>query len=188
MSNLAKRSGSQHLLIALASFIGLVASFLQTLDKLQHLKNPTANLICNINTTFNCANVLDAWQSSFFGFPNSLMCIVFFTLTLGVALAAINSEISKWLRLLMHFLAVFFLGFGAWYLWQSIYMIGSICIYCLICYASVIVINAAWLRINVLDLPLSKPTSKLVRAKWDLAFWVLWAFSFIAMIYLRFHK
>jgi uncharacterized membrane protein len=188
MSKVTKKSNSLYLLTALASAVGLGASFLQTLDKLQHLKNPTANLICNISSTFNCTNVLDAWQSSFFGFPNSLMCIVFFTLTLGVALAMINANTSKWLRFLMHFLAVFFLGFGAWYLWQSIYFIGSMCIYCLACYVAVIVINATWLRINASDLPLSKATSRFIKGKWDLVLWTLWAFAFVLAIYLKFYK
>jgi len=175
-------------LVVGASVIGLVASFMQLLDKLVHLKNPTANLACNISSVFNCSNVLDAWQSSFFGFPNSIMCIVFFSVILGVALVgATGSSIGKILRLIMHFFAVFFLLFGAWYLWQSIYVIGTVCIYCMFCYAAVIAMNFAWTRINVVDLPFPKYKQKLIKRNWDVVFWTVWASAFVVMIVTNFY-
>lgn len=175
-------------IIAAASTLGLAASFLQLLDKLAYLKNPSVNLICNVSSVFNCSNVLEAWQSSVFGFPNSIMCMVFFTIVLGVALAgATGSGINKWLRLIMHFFALFFLGFGAWYIWQSIYVIGSICIYCTICYTAVILMNFAWVRLNVADMPYSKKKQKLVDRNWDLVFWILWLSVFVVMMITKFY-
>lgn len=175
-------------LVASASAVGLIASFLQLQDKLIHLKNPTANLACNISSVFNCSNVLDAWQSSFFGFPNSIMCIIFFAMMLGLALVgATGSSINKTLRLIMHFFAVFFLLFGAWYLWQSIYVIGTVCIYCMFCYAAVMAINFAWIRINVFDLPFSDFKQKLIKRNWDVVFWLVWASAFVVMIISRFY-
>lgn len=183
-----KESRSLYGLIVGASAVGLVSSFLQLLDKLIHLKNPTANLACNISSVFNCSNVLDAWQSSFFGFPNSMMCMIFFSVMLGVALVgATGSSLNKVLRLVMHFFSVFFLFFGAWYLWQSIYVLGAVCIYCMFCYAAVIAINFAWVRTNVLDLPYSKVKQKLIRSNWDIVFWMVWASSFVLMITTRFY-
>lgn len=175
-------------LVVGASAVGLVASFMQLMDKLVHLKNPTANLACNISSVFNCSNVLDAWQSSFFGFPNSIMCIIFFAVMLGIAIAgATGSIINKNLRLVMHFFALFFLGFGAWYLWQSIYVIGTVCIYCMFCYAAVIAMNFAWIRINVGDLPYSKAKQKLIKQNWDMVFWLVWASAFVVMIITNFY-
>lgn len=175
-------------LIVGASVVGLVASFMQLLDKLAHLKNPTANLACNISSVFNCSNVLDAWQSSFFGFPNSIMCIIFFSVTLGVALVgATGGSIGKVLRFVMHFFAVFFLFFGAWYLWQSIYVIETVCIYCLFCYAGVIVMNFAWKRINVADFKMGKYSQQAIDRNWDVVFWLFWASAFVIMIITQFY-
>lgn len=170
------------------SLVGIVASFLQTVDKLTHLVNPVANLFCNINSVFSCNNVLDAWQSSFFGFPNSLMCLVFFSVTLGTALAGLSGNLSKWLRLTMHSFALFFLGFGAWYLYQSIYVINAVCIYCLFCYGAVIIMNASWLRINHKDLPFVKLTQRLINSKWDYVLWAIWAFVFVLAIFVKFYS
>jgi uncharacterized membrane protein len=140
---------------------------------------------------FSCSSVFDAWQSSVFGFSNSIMCLTFFGITLGVGLAGLSADkLGKVLRLSMHFFALFFLGFGAWYLQQSTFVIGSLCIFCIFCYSGVIALNWAWFRINVNDLPVS--TS--VRAKLNTAikhgadtfFWVLWGLGIATMFIVKF--
>jgi len=170
---------------------GMLASFIQTVERINYAKAPTVALSCDINSVFSCANVFDAWQSSVFGFSNSLMCIVFFTLILGVALAGLTgSKISAKLRLFLQFLSLFFLGFGAWYLWQSAYRIGTLCIFCTLCYGAVIALNWAWLRLNLSDLPISAKTKKSLQhaqAKGaDTFFWLLYAILFSAIIAWRF--
>jgi hypothetical protein len=57
---------------------------------------------------------------------------------------------------------LFFICFGFWYLWQSIFAIGTICIFCLFCYAAVLAISFAWLRINQHDLPINKKAKKFI--------------------------
>jgi uncharacterized membrane protein len=166
--------------LASGSLVGLLASFIQTIERINYAKNPTVPLKCDVSAIFSCSNVFDAWQSSVFGFSNSLMCIVFFSITFGVALAgATSTEIRKALRLWVHFFAIFFLGFGAWYLWQSAYEIGYICIFCAACYGAVIAMNWAWLRLNAQDIFRSKSA----KARWqriessgaDTFGWILWA-------------
>jgi hypothetical protein len=72
---------------------------------------------------------------------------------------------------------VFFAAFGFWYFWQSIFAIGVLCIYCIFCYAGVLTINAALLRLNYKDYPLSKKSlAKLdnwVARGADIFFWCL---------------
>lgn len=163
-----------------ASILGLLASFIQTIERIDFAKNPKVGLSCDINAVFSCSNVFDAWQSSVFGFTNSLLCVVFFAIIAGVALAGtFGGQIHRRLRLILHFFSVFFLAFGAWYLWQSTFVIGYICIFCLICYSAVIAMNWAWLRINAKDLPLSKKsrawlTSQITQHN-DTVAWILYA-------------
>src|SRR3989338_1934453 len=59
--------------------VGALASFIQTIEKINLLKNVGVPLKCDLNSVFSCSNVLNSWQSSVFGFPNSLMCLFFFT-------------------------------------------------------------------------------------------------------------
>jgi uncharacterized membrane protein len=177
--------------IAGFSAIGLISSLIQTIERISYALHPKIALTCDINAIFSCSNVFDAWQSSVFGFSNSLVCMMFFALTAGVALAgATGSEISRALRYIFHFFALFFLGFGAWYLWQSTYAIGYICVFCLACYAAVITINWAWFRLNYKQLPLKKASAnkleRFVANGGDVFIAALWAMIIAFMIGLRF--
>ena len=108
-----------------ASTVGLVASLVQSIERIQFADDPVTKLTCDLNTVFSCSNVFEAWQSSVFGFSNSLISLVFFALIAGVALAAASGgTLNRTLRYSLHFFSVFFLLFGAWYLWQSTYAIG----------------------------------------------------------------
>lgn len=170
--------------------LGGIASFMQLLEKLNLLKNPNVDLICNVNSVLNCTSVLNAWQSSVFGFPNSIMSltlfIVFFTIGL---VGSTGGVISRKLRLVIQFLSLFTLCFGTWFLWQSTFSIGAICLYCILNFAGLVLINLAWVRINYQDAFGSKSlTDKLnmvVSNNLDLAGWGLLSLMVLITIYLR---
>lgn len=136
--------------------IGLAASFLETIEYQEILKNAHAQLVCNLNSVFSCGNVLNSWQSKIFGFPNSMLCMVFFTLMFSSSLVGLTGgKIAPRLRLWLHGLASFFLGFAFWFMWESTFRIHALCILCLFCLAGLFMINWAWLRTNVDVLPLN---------------------------------
>jgi uncharacterized membrane protein len=136
---------------------GVLAASLQTIEKINLLKNKDAVLACDLNSVFNCSNVLNAWQSRVFGFPNSVMCTVLFTIFFASALAGLSSgKLSKGYRLGIQALSLFTLGFALWFLWQSIYAIGSLCLLCIFCFAGLLLVNWGWLRLNASDLPIGR--------------------------------
>ena len=158
-----KNQKNLYITMTIASIIGFIASFWQMIEKIAILKAPTEPLVCNINAVFNCSNILNVWQSSVFGFPNSLMCIAFFSIMLAIGLVGwTGGTINKTLRIVMQGFTLFFICFGFWYLWQSIFAVGAICIFCLFCYAAVLAISFAWLRINQHDLPIGKKAKKFI--------------------------
>lgn len=173
--------------IAISGLIGLLASFIQTIERINYADDKLAVLSCDINSVIGCSNVFDAWQSSVFGFSNSLMCMVFFGFLLAIGLAAATgSVINKYYRLAINFFSLFFLGFGAWYLHQSAFDVGTICVFCIFCYASVILANWAQLRLNYNDWPMSKKyknlTTKCIKHGADSFFWILWALVVTALL------
>lgn len=181
--------GRLYSVMALGSGVGLIASFLQLLEKITLLKNADAVLTCNIDSVFSCTNVLNAWQSSVFGFPNSLMCVVFFAFMLGVSLAGISSPINKRLRLTSQAISVFFLGFGLWFLEQSTFAIEALCIFCIFCYTGLIMINATWLRLNTDDLPFGKyryTLNKCYKKGTDIFGWVIYGLVIALVMLLKF--
>ncbi|HXH27311.1 MAG TPA: vitamin K epoxide reductase family protein [Candidatus Acidoferrum sp.] len=168
--------------------IGMTAAFLQTLEKLTLLQNPHASLYCSINAVFSCTNVLNAWQASVFGFPNSIMCLTLFTIFSAIALAGLSGAgLGKRLRLGVQVLSLLTLGFAIWFLAQSIYVIGAICVFCLVCFAGLLMVNFAWLRLNANDLPLGRRTMQAAIVRnYDTLAWVALAVVLAIAITLRF--
>lgn len=178
-------------IISLGAAVGFIASFLQMLEKLTLLKNAGSNLICSLNSVFNCTNILNAHQSSLFGFPNSLLCLSFFALTLSAGVIGwTGSRLNLKLRLAYQAMALFFAGFGLWYFWQSIFVIGSLCIYCILCYGGVLAINGAWFRLNYAELPWRKNQLRIldsvVANGIDIYFWLLIGLAITVMAIMKF--
>lgn len=179
--------------MAAGGAIGLTASFLETLEYLELLKNSHAALTCNLNSVFSCSNVLNAWQSRIFGFPNTLLCITFFTLMLSTALVGLTGGVlGRKLRLWLHGIALFFLSFALWFMWESTFRIRALCILCLICLTGLLTLNWGWLRINARDLPISaKSRTKLAKAIQhgaDTFAWLLLAILIAFVMFIKFFK
>ena len=177
-------------LIVLGSSMGAFASFMQLIEKLQLLKNPQANLLCNVNSVLNCTNVLNAPQSSVFGFPNAMMSLILFVLFLGVGLVGLTGGlVSRGLRIFVQLLSLFTLGFGLWFLWQSTYNIGAICLYCISNFLGLVLINMEWMRINYQDIFRSKniinKMDYIVENNFDFVAWGFLTLLPLLTIYLR---
>ena len=190
-SNIFKKEKGLYAVITLAGIVGFLASFLQMIEKIELLKNPNSALFCNINAVFSCSNILNVWQSSVFGFPNSLMCVTFFAIMMTAGIIGwTGSSMNKKLRLIFMGMSLFFVGFGFWYLWQSIFVVGALCIFCIFCYGAVLAISGAWLRLNYKDLSLNKNNKqildRIVRSNYDIAFWLLIAVIIIVEAILKF--
>ena len=174
-----------YVLMLLGGVLGMVAAFLQILEKLTLLQNPHASLYCSINAVFSCTNVLNAWQASVFGFPNSIMCLMLFTIFSAIALAGLTgAKLGEGLRMGIQALSLFTLIFAIWFLSQSIYAIGAICIFCLACFVGLLLINFAWLRLNFADRGMIRAA---VAKSYDVLAWVLFAVLLALAITLRFN-
>jgi uncharacterized membrane protein len=176
--------------LSIGALVGLIASFWDTINKISLLKNAHTSLTCNLNNAFSCSTVLNAHQSSVFGFPNSMMCIVFFSLTLSAGLIAwFGGSVISQIRYAYQAIALFFAGFGYWFFWQSIFNLHSICILCVFCYAGALTINAVWVRLNYKDLPVNRKfariLNRIVSSGADIFFWFLVAVSIVAEAFLK---
>jgi uncharacterized membrane protein len=188
----AVRQQAPYVSIVIGSLVGGIAAFLQTIERIQWAEHPTRALICDINNAFSCSNVFGVWQSSVFGFSNALLCLTFFAVMLGFSIAVYRSkETTRLPRLIAQFFSLFFLCFGAWYITQLMFVVGSMCIYCAFCYAGVIAINWGWLRANVDELPLPRRVISSLRkgiAKGaDTFAWLLYALVFVALFLFHFY-
>jgi len=120
-------------ILIVGSIIGFLASFLLTTDTIKLIENPGVELPCNLNPFVSCASVATAWQGSIFGFPNSLLGIAAFAMLFAVGVMLLSGgRAKKPLWLLVNLGTLSAMVFIMWFFFESVYNIGSLCIYCIV--------------------------------------------------------
>ncbi len=113
--------------------LGFVAAFALILDRIELLKNPDFVPSCSINPLLSCGTIMKTDQAAVFGFPNPLMGIAAFPVVIlfGVLVAA-RTPLPRfaWQGLLIG--SVLGFGFVHWLVFQSLYVIGALCPYCMV--------------------------------------------------------
>lgn len=119
--------------------VGFIAAFALTLDKLALLENPNAQLGCNFSVLIGCSTNLNSAQGAVFGFPNSLLGIVFWsaTITIGVALLA-GAVLARWFWALFALGAAGALAFVVWFIAESVFVLHVLCPWCMVTWAATI--------------------------------------------------
>lgn len=119
-------------LLIVTGFIGLIASFILTLDKFELLKNPGYSPSCNLNPVLSCGSIIGTEQASAFGFPNPIIGLIGFSvvITIGVSILA-GAKFKKWFWQGLNSASVLAFVFVHWLIYQSLYSIGALCIYCM---------------------------------------------------------
>jgi uncharacterized membrane protein len=137
-------------LIVIAAVVGMASTIIQLVERVALAENADAALLCDINGTFSCGNVLTAWQSSVFGpIPNAAIGLSVFALTLGVAgTGLLGSALSKAAWGVATFFAGFMAAFTVWFLAQTAFVIAAVCLYCLAIGTMVLLVNLSWWRIG----------------------------------------
>lgn len=115
-----------------AGLTGLVASLGLMLERLALVENPESTALCNINPFVNCGGIIEAGYGSAFGLPDPLLGIIAFSVvaTIGATLVA-GARLQRWFWLGLQLGVIFGLGFMAWLYYQTLYVIGILCPYCM---------------------------------------------------------
>ena len=119
--------------------LGWVASFGLTLERIKVAGDPLAATACDISPFLSCKSVMLSEQAALFGFPNPLIGLAAFfaPVVVGMAILA-GAKFAPWFwKLFMagHALAMVFV---VWLFSQSVYDIGSLCIYCMVAWSATI--------------------------------------------------
>lgn len=112
---------------------GATAALALVLDRIALLEDPTFVPSCNISPLLSCGSVMTSPQAQVFGFPNPLIGLVAFPVvtTLGVVALA-GGTIARWVWLGLQAGTLGGLVFVHWLIAQSLYVIGTLCPYCMI--------------------------------------------------------
>lgn len=112
--------------------IGLAAAGILTIEKIELIKNPNRITSCSLSPIVACSPVINSPEASIFTIPNPAFGILGFGLVIsvGMVLLAGAEKLKKWWW--QAFLAgtVLGAGFCVWLIHETLYEIGSICLYC----------------------------------------------------------
>jgi len=163
--------------ILVAAVAGIAATMIQSYERLQLALEPNRVLLCDINGALSCSSVLESWQARAFGLPNSWIGLAVFSVFASAAVAGVTgSRLSRGYLGFLGFFTAFMLVFTLWFLWQSAFVIGALCLYCLIIGTAVVITNAAVWRLFRRANMLPRTLAVLVDSRLDLLFWfALWA-------------
>jgi uncharacterized membrane protein len=134
-----KRPIGLSVFLIVAGALGLWAAFSLTLDKFEVLLNPNAKLSCSISPLVECATNLKSHQGSAFGFPNPLIGLMGFVtpIAVGVAILA-GARFARWFWIIFNIGIAGALAFVIWLIVQSIYVLGTLCVWCMLVWAMTI--------------------------------------------------
>ncbi|MFD5246259.1 vitamin K epoxide reductase family protein [Amycolatopsis sp. NPDC058340] len=121
--------------------IGLLASFVLTVEKIKLLKDFSYIPTCSVNPVLSCGSIMKTPQADLFGFPNPLLGIAGFgvVVTTGVVLLG-GARLPRWYWLGLQIGSALGVVFVHWLMVQSLYVIGALCPYCMVVWAVTIAV------------------------------------------------
>lgn len=144
LASTRKRPAVYALLLILLGCVGWYAAFALTLDKFAALEDPSASLGCDFSILVQCSANLESWQGSLFGFPNPILGLAAWIapIVVGAALLA-GARVDRWFHLAFNLGVVAALAFVIWLISQSIFVLGTLCPWCMLTWS--VTIPLFWL-------------------------------------------
>lgn len=136
----------------ISSLLGLVASFVLSVDAIALAENPDAILSCNINSKISCGTVGTSWQASLLGFPNAFLGLISEPVVITVAVAALAGvRFPRWFMLLAQTIYAIGFGFALWLFYEAYFNIGALCPWCLLITVTTTLVFVSMTRVNILE-------------------------------------
>jgi uncharacterized membrane protein len=125
--------------LIVTGILGFYAAFDLTLEHIQQLINPEYKPSCDISVLVACGPNMASAQGSVFGFPNPIIGVACFTapIIVGVAILA-GARFAKWFWVLFNIGIAGAAAFIIWLIGQSIFVLGTLCPYCMLVWLVVI--------------------------------------------------
>lgn len=127
------------IIVIITGVIGLIASFVLTVDKIHVLKDPSYSPACNINPIFSCGSVMKSKQAEVLGAPNTVFGLVGFAavVTVGFAILA-GAKLQAWFWRLWMVGMLFGTGGLMYLFFQSVFRLKTLCVYCMSTWAALL--------------------------------------------------
>lgn len=136
---LARPAGFAWMLL-ITSLIAIAATIIIIVERSILAVDPNHRTSCDLNPWMSCGKVMQSWQAGTFGFPNTYIGVVGFSVLITVAVSLFaGARFARWYWLLMNLGILAGLGFAVWLWYAAVYQINTLCLYCMIVWAMVII-------------------------------------------------
>lgn len=146
-----KRQNLAAFIMLIGSALGLLASFMLSIEALILAKNSHAVLSCDLSSVLSCSTVANHWSATILGFPNSFIGVMTLPVMVTIAVALLaGAKFPKWFMQAAQAGAVAGMVFAAWMFYMSYIEIGALCLWCLTLDAGMTLIFFGLTRYNIL--------------------------------------
>ncbi|MGB4779151.1 vitamin K epoxide reductase family protein [Microbacterium sp.] len=119
--------------LVVAGVIGWIAAFALTLEKFHAYAEPGVAASCDFSIVVQCTANLNSPQGSVFGFPNPILGLTGWVPPIVVGMAVLaGARFARWFWWAFFLGITFAFGFVLWLISQSIYVLGTLCPWCMV--------------------------------------------------------
>lgn len=146
-----KRQNLAVFIMLAGSVLGLLASFMLSIEALILAKNSHAVLSCDLSSVLSCSTVASHWSATILGFPNSFIGVMTLPVMVTIAVALLaGAKFPKWFMQAAQAGSVAGMVFAAWMFYMSYIEIGALCPWCLTLDVGMTLIFFGLTRYNIL--------------------------------------
>ena len=132
--------------------LSLIASFVLSYDAILIAQNPDVVLSCSINALFDCVKVGSTWQANVFGFPNAFLGLIAEPVVMTIAVASLaRTRFPRWFMFTANLVYLLGVIFAYWLLFQSTFVIGALCPWCILVTISTTFVFVSMTHWNILE-------------------------------------
>lgn len=164
-----KRQNLAAFIMLAGSVLGLLASFMLSIEALILAKNSHAVLSCDLSSVLSCSTVANHWSATILGFPNSFIGVMTLPVMVTIAVALLaGAKFPKWFMQAAQAGAVAGMVFAIWMFYMSYIEIGVLCPWCLTLDVGMTLILFGLTRYNILRKNISwRGAQKFVSSGYD---------------------
>ena len=183
-----KRRKVAEIMFFVGSGLGLLASFILSIETLILAKSPNAALSCDLNSVISCSSVAQHWSASLLGFPNAFIGLMALPVMVTVAVSLLAGvKFPQWFMLAAQAGVTAGLVFAVWMFYMSYVEISMLCPWCLTFDVGMLLIFGGMTRHNVLTGVIdSKKLKKYIQNDYDIVLMVTVVVAAIVMILAKF--
>jgi uncharacterized membrane protein len=130
--------------LVIAGLGGLAAAYNLSVDKVTAVLSPATKLNCSFSILVSCGDNLKSWQGSLLGFPNPLIGLGGFAVTLLIGIAILAGvRYPRWWMIAFNIGVIGAFAFIIFLIYSSVFVIGTLCVWCALVW--IVTIPTFWL-------------------------------------------